>query len=66
MKSTKLRLVVDMRRSNANARAAVPERPILPRPRRCCGLGRIVFRGCLLGFHVRSRCFLRKCHVRLF
>ena len=29
----KLRLVVDMRRSKANARAAVPERPILPRPR---------------------------------
>ena len=29
----KLRLVVDMRRSSANARAAVPERPILPRPR---------------------------------
>ena len=29
----KLRLVVDMRRSNANARVAVPERPILPRPR---------------------------------
>ena len=29
----KLRLVVDVRRSNANARAAVPERPILPRPR---------------------------------
>ena len=29
----KLRLVVDMRRSNANARAAVPQRPILPRPR---------------------------------
>ena len=28
-----LRSVVDMRRSNANARAAVPERPILPRPR---------------------------------
>ena len=29
----RLRLVVDMRRSNANARAAVPERPILPLPR---------------------------------
>ena len=28
----KVRLVVDMRRSKANARAAVPERPILPRP----------------------------------
>ena len=28
----KVRLVVDMRRSRANARAAVPERPILPRP----------------------------------
>ena len=29
----KVRLVVDMRRSRANARAAVPERPVLPRPR---------------------------------
>ena len=29
----KLRIVVDIRRSKANARAAVPERPILPRPR---------------------------------
>ena len=29
----KLRLVVVLRRFNANARAAVPERPILPRPR---------------------------------
>ena len=29
----KLRFFVDMRRSNANARAEVPERPILPRPR---------------------------------
>ena len=29
----KMRLVVDMKRSNANARAAVPECPILPRPR---------------------------------
>ena len=29
----KVRLVVDMRRSRANARAAVPERLVLPRPR---------------------------------
>ena len=28
-----MRLVVDMRRSRANARAAVPKRPVLPRPR---------------------------------
>ena len=28
----KVRIIVDMRRSRANARAAVPERPVLPRP----------------------------------
>ena len=33
LEKRKLRLVVDMGRSNANARVAVPERPILPRPR---------------------------------
>ena len=57
----KLRFVVDMRRSKANARAAVSERLIL-RGR----LGGVIFRGCLLGVYVRSRRFLRKCHVRLF
>ena len=62
-----LRLVVDMRRSNANARAAVPERPILPRPRDVVAdREELFFRSCLLGSHVRSRCFLRYCHVRLF
>ena len=28
----KVRIVIDMRRSGANARSAVPERPVLPRP----------------------------------
>ena len=29
---TKHRIIVDMRRSGANARARIPERPVLPRP----------------------------------
>ena len=63
----KLRLVVDMRRSKANARAAVPERPILPRPRDVLAdWEEFLFRGCLFGLHVRSKRFLRKCHVQLF
>eukprot|EP00972_Heterocapsa_arctica_P020230 2986286-Heterocapsa_arctica.AAC.2 len=32
-RETKVRLIVHMKRSGANERAEVPERPLLPRPR---------------------------------
>ena len=54
-----------MRRSLANARAAVPERPVLPRPRRRSRLGGVIVAGCLLGLFARSRRFFRNCYVRL-
>ena len=50
------------KRTSGSARAPDPASAARRRGR----LGGVVFRGCLLGLHVRSRRFLRKCHVRLF
>ena len=50
------------KRTSGSARAPDPASAA----RRCGRLGRAVFRSCLLGCHVKSRCFLRECHVRLF
>ena len=50
------------KRTGGSARAPDPASAA----RRCGRLGGVIFRGCLLGLHVRSRRFLRKCHVRLF
>ena len=62
----KLHLVVGLRRSNANARAAVPERPILPRPRDSVADWEELFsEAASLGFTTNAG-LLRKCHVRLF
>ena len=57
----------DMRRSNANARAAVPERPILPRPRDIVADWEELFsEAASLGFTTKAGVSCEKCHVRLF